>query len=39
MDAKEANEIVEVYKACIAKGTEGEAILRRTSWLPYCTEN
>ena len=35
MDAKEASEIVEAYKACISKGTEGETIFRRVSWLPY----
>lgn len=35
MNAEEARKIVEDYKACIAKGTEGETILRRVSWLPY----
>lgn len=35
MDAKQANKIVEAYKTCISKGTEGETTLRRASWLPY----
>lgn len=35
MDVKEASEILEAYRACIAKGTEGGTILRRVSLLPY----
>jgi len=35
MNPEEANKIIEAYKASIAKGTEGDTVLRRVSLLPY----
>lgn len=35
MDLSEANKIKDAYRECIAKGTVGETILRKASWLPF----
>lgn len=35
MDIKEAKKIIKTYEVCISKGTEGETILRKISYLSY----
>ena len=35
MDLHEAKKILKAYKTSLAKGTLGETILRKASWLPY----
>lgn len=35
MQVVEANRIIKDYGKCLARGTIGETILRKSSWLPY----